>query len=108
MSTPQFCPSMAVQVRERDGAWIVYQCARPFGHDDERPHRNGIASDAGAWTDDEARDSIEHLRSIAATEYGKAIADVREAIGDRRLLPHLDDIAAQETVNDYLDDLVGA
>ena len=63
---PQFCPSMAYQIRESDSALIARQCQRPHGHNDRAPHRNGIASDAGAWTTDEAMESLLYVLTFVA------------------------------------------
>ena len=80
---PQFCPSMAYQIRESDSALIARQCQRPHGHNDRAPHRNGIASDAGAWTTDEAMESLLYVLGLLPLETDAA--DARE-----RAAAHLD------------------
>ena len=67
---PQFCPSMAYQIRESDSALIARQCQRPHGHNDSAPHRNGIASDAGAWTTDEAMESLLYVLDVVPDTFG--------------------------------------
>lgn len=62
------CQSRAYMIRERDGQGVLYQCFRDRGECKGRLHKNGLGSDAGAWTGAQGMKSLAYLaRDLVVT-----------------------------------------